>query len=106
MNRNLIHITMQVEELILSSHQKKIEIDVTQNSETQKRKLPDAYVDVNEPLFRWVQRDYLAYYNGSGSSQSLWAEWDLVEALLTQVNPLFQESFFGSKITISADNSS
>ena len=104
-NRNLIHITMQVEELILSSHQKRIEIDQTWNSETQKKKQPDGYVDVNEPLFKWIQRDYLTYYNGSGSSQqSLWAEWDLVEALLTQVNPLFQESFFGSRTEISEDN--
>ena len=50
---------------------------------------------MNESLFRWIQRDGLSYHNGSGSQQSLWAEWDLVEALLNQLNPLFHESLFG-----------
>ena len=85
--RNLIHITMQVEELILSSHQKTIE---SPNSETMKNS-----VDVNESVFRWIQRDFLSYQNGSGSDQSLWAEWELVEALLTQINPLFPDTLFG-----------
>ena len=87
-NRNLVHLTLQVEELILSSHQKVIETDQSNG---------DATADVNESFFRWIQRDYLFYQNGSGSSfqQNLWAEWDLVESLLMQVDPLFHESYFG-----------
>ena len=83
-HRNLVHITLQVEELIFSSHGKKIDLstystDIKNHSE------------VNESLFRWVQRDFLMYSSGSAESQQLWAEWDLVEALLTQLNQLFAE---------------
>ena len=52
---------------------------------------------MNESLFRWIQRDYLSYQNGSGTSMNLWMEWDLVEALLSQVNPLFHESIYDQK---------
>lgn len=87
-----MHLTLQVEELILSSHQKTI--DAEQSSDVQRNA---DYADVNDSLFRWIQRDYLAYQNGSGSSMGLWAEWDLVEALLCQVNPLFHESIYGKQ---------
>ena len=87
-----MHLTLQVEELILSSHQKTI--DAEQSSDMQRNA---DYADVNDSLFRWIQRDYLAYQNGSGSSMGLWAEWDLVEALLCQVNPLFHESIYGKQ---------
>ena len=55
------------------------------------------YVDVNDSVFRWIQRDYLSYQIGSGSSMNLWAEWDLVEALLSQLNPFFHESIYGKQ---------
>ena len=87
-----MHLTLQVEELILSSHQKTI--DAEQSSDVQRNA---DYADVNDSLFRWIQRDYLAYQNGSGSPMGLWAEWDLVEALLCQVNPLFHESIYGKQ---------
>ena len=91
-NRNLVHLTLQVEELILSSHQKTI--DAEQSSDVQKN---SDYVDVNDSVFRWIQRDYLSYQIGSGSSMNLWAEWDLVEALLSQLNPFFHESIYGKQ---------
>ena len=90
-HRNLVHITLQIEELILSSQCKKIDMS-TYSTEMRN------HSEVNESLFRWVQRDFLLYLSGSADSHQLWAEWDLVEALLTQLNQLFPEQMFGHKV--------
>jgi hypothetical protein len=49
--------------------------------------------DVNESLLRWVQRDYLLNWESTGND-TLWAEWDLAEALLKVVEKLFPASMF------------
>ena len=60
-HRNLVHITLQVEELILSSHGKKIDMS-TYSTEMKN------HSEVNESLFNWVQRDFLLYSSGSADS--------------------------------------
>jgi hypothetical protein len=72
---------MMVEELIFSSHSKTFDQDIkdSDNSSTQ-------LTSRNESLFKWLERDYLFFLTGSGqvsdSSPSMWAEWELLEALL------------------------
>lgn len=71
---------------MLCSHTKNIESEgATTNRNVE---------DVNESLYSWIKRDYLRYQRGP-DGQMQWAEWDLIEALLLQLNPLFHESFFG-----------
>ena len=60
----LVHITMQVEELIFSSHQKRFE-SVRKQAAAESNSEPLG--EVNESVFRWIQRDYLSYQLGSDS---------------------------------------
>ena len=95
--KNLVHITLQVEEIIVTSHQKKIDL-----SDKDANK---ARADVNESLLRWIGKGYLKSTSGSGST-SLWAEWDLVEALLSALNSLFPETMFNQTKDENFTNSS
>ena len=60
--RNLVHITTQIEELIFSSHGKSIDLN-TQDGDSQSK------TDVNEQIFSWAQRDYLLYWVKSAGSE-------------------------------------
>lgn len=72
---NIVHITMQVEELILSSHSK----SPTVLASEQNAKIHLS--EVNESLFTWVQRGFLLITDNQNDGEG-WAEWDLIEALL------------------------
>lgn len=99
--RNLAHIALLTEELILSSHQKVIDDDVDVFQSASELQSP-VFGDVNEPILSWVQKDYLLYLGAqgarsgsSGSPRLTWAEWDLVEALLTQLSSIFPVCLYG-----------
>lgn len=86
-----------MEELILSSHAK----DSLNEQTDQPRG------DVNESLIKWLQRDdYLLFWEDTSMRKALWAEWDLVEALLKVVEKLFPKSMFGCEATLGASLSS
>lgn len=44
--------------------------------------------DINNTLLHWLQKDYLLYYNDS-PDPSMWAEWDVCEALLKTLDSFF-----------------
>lgn len=76
---NLIYISYLVEELILASHTK--EINVNSETATHIRR------DFNgQPLMKWIHDEgYLLYYFGS-NDKSLWADWDLLEAMFQVID--------------------
>lgn len=69
---------------MITSHEKQINLQ-----EDTKR------ADVNESLLRWIQKDYLRNSTGTGD-KSLWAEWTLVEALLSTLEFMFPHQMFNS----------
>lgn len=80
--QNLLYISYLVEEMILGSHMK----------ETQGNNDLDIDMDLNgQPLLKWIQDEgYLLYYNGS-NEKSLWAEWDVLEALFSAIDNIYPE---------------
>jgi hypothetical protein len=46
--------------------------------------------DVNVSLLRWIQKDYLLYYNGS-NEKSLWAEWEIIEQVFGIIDSIYPE---------------
>ena len=66
--------------MILGSHMK----------ETQANNDLDIDMDLNgQPLLKWIQDEgYLLYYNGS-NEKSLWAEWDVLEALFSAIDNIY-----------------
>ena len=80
---NIVYISYLVEELIFGSHSKESTLDVP-HSELGR--------DFSgQPLFKWIHdQDYLMYYFGS-NEKSLWAEWDILEAMFNLIDSLYPE---------------
>jgi hypothetical protein len=69
--------------MILGSHMKEI-----QGNDS----VLDIDMDLNgQPLLKWIHDEgYLLYYNGS-NEKSLWAEWDVLEALFSAIDNIYPD---------------
>lgn len=79
-----MHMTVQIEELVLSSHHKR-PAEIARESMGQKAS------DVNESLFAWLQNGYLLGATTIEERES-WVEWELLETLAQSLNWLLPSS--------------